>query len=192
MNMLAPPVELRGTRLTLRDLARDDWPGIHAYSSLIEVCRFQPWGPNTPEETRAFVDAAVASADEKPRWRFALAVWVPGVAQVAGLCELNIRDDAFHTGEIGYALHPDHWGRGLASEAAGLLLRFGFEELGLHRIHATCDPRNLASARVLEKIGMRYEGRMREVMLIRDGWRDSSLYAILDREWRARQVDAAG
>jgi RimJ/RimL family protein N-acetyltransferase len=71
---------------------------------------------------------------------------------------------------------------------AQLLLRFGFREMHLHRIFATCDPRNLASARVLEKIGMLYEGRMREVMLIRDGWRDSALYAVLEDEWGVGQA----
>ena len=82
--------------------------------------------------------------------------------------------------------------RGWATEAAGLLLRFGFNDLRLHRIAATCDPRNVASARVLEKIGMLYEGRLREALLIRDGWRDSSVYAILDREWRARHKGEVG
>ena len=63
--------------------------------------------------------------------------------------------------------------------AARELLRLGFGEHGRHRIFGTCDPRNLASAAVLRKIGMRYEGRMRGTAYIRDGWRDSELYAIL-------------
>jgi RimJ/RimL family protein N-acetyltransferase len=54
----------------------------------------------------------------------------------------------------------------------------------LHRIFATCDPRNVASRRVLTKIGMTHEGRMRETLLIRDGWRDSDVYAILKHEFR--------
>ena len=71
------------------------------------------------------------------------------------------------------------WGRGLATEAARQLLRIGFVDHGLHRIAGTCDPRNVASGRVLQKIGMTYEGRMRETGRIRDGWRDSDLYSIL-------------
>jgi ribosomal-protein-alanine N-acetyltransferase len=85
---------------------------------------------------------------------------------------------------MSYVVHPDLWGQGYATEIVGLLLRFGFEHLNLHRIMATCDPRNIASARVLEKIGMTYEGRQRHTMLIRDGWRDSSMYSLLDDEWR--------
>ncbi|MEU2834488.1 GNAT family protein [Streptomyces lavendulae] len=61
----------------------------------------------------------------------------------------------------------------------------GFEDLGLHRIHATCDPRNLGSARVLGKLGMTREGRHRHTALIRDGWRDSDMFSALEDEWRA-------
>lgn len=175
---------LCGERIVLRELMREDWPAIHAYASRLEVCRFQPWGPNTPEETIAFVEAAVASVEEQPRRRYALAVTLVEDGKVAGLAEMNVRNAGFAAGEIAYVLHPDYWGRGIATEAAQLLLRFGFETLGLHRICATCDPRNVASSRVMEKAGLRYEGRMREVMLIRDGWRDSLLYAILADEWR--------
>jgi RimJ/RimL family protein N-acetyltransferase len=54
----------------------------------------------------------------------------------------------------------------------------------LHRIFATCDPRNTASAHVLQKVGMRLEGRLRDTMLIRDGWRDSLVYSVLEHEWQ--------
>lgn len=56
---------------------------------------------------------------------------------------------------------------------------------GLQRIYATCDPRNLASARILGKLGMTWEGRHRHTALIRDGWRDSDVFSILEDEWRA-------
>lgn len=174
---------LSSDRVVLRELMREDWPAIHAYASRLDVCRFQPWGPNTPEQTIAFVETAIASAEEQPRRRYTLAVTLVEHGMVVGLAEMNVRDAGFAVGEIAYVLHPDYWGRGIATEAAQRLLRFGFEILGLHRIHATCDPRNVASARVMEKIGMQYEGRLRETMYIRDGWRDSLVYAILADEW---------
>jgi RimJ/RimL family protein N-acetyltransferase len=176
---------LRSARIILRELALEDWPAVQAYASRIEVCRYQPWGPNTPEETRCFVVDAMASAAEHPRRRYALAVTLTPDGRVIGLAEMNVRDARSGSGEISYVLHPDHWGQGIATEAAGLLLRFGFAELGLHRIFATCDPRNVASARVMEKNGLQYEGRLREALRIRDGWRDSLVYAILEPEWRA-------
>lgn len=72
------------------------------------------------------------------------------------------------------------------TEVASTLLSFGFNTLNLHRIFATCDPRNVASECVLQKLGMHYEGRMRETMLLRDGWRDSVLYSLLEQEWQKR------
>ncbi|MEU8820710.1 GNAT family protein [Actinoplanes sp. NPDC048796] len=68
-------------------------------------------------------------------------------------------------------------------EVCTRLLNLAFHTFGRHRVHATCDPRNLASARVLTKLGMTHEGRLRETLLLRDGWRDSDLYAILTHEW---------
>jgi RimJ/RimL family protein N-acetyltransferase len=177
-------VQLEGERITLRELARADWPAIHAYASRPEVCRYQPWGPNTPDETVAFVEAAVASAEECPRRRYALAVALQGTDEVIGLMELYVRDVRSGVGEIAWVLRPEYWGQGITMESALALLRFGFDVLGLHRIFATCDPRNVASSRVMEKSGMTYEGRMRETLLIRDGWRDSLMYAILEHEWR--------
>ena len=67
-----------------------------------------------------------------------------------------------------------------------------FTELGLHRVFATCDPRNVASGRVLRRLGMTHEGRLREALLIRDGWRDSDVYGILAHEWSAGWGSDAG
>jgi [ribosomal protein S5]-alanine N-acetyltransferase len=165
--------------VALRPIALDDWPAVHAWASQERVCRYQPWGPNTVEQTRAFVREAVRAWSSVSRGRFVYAITV--AERVVGNCELNLRDR--HQGEISYVLHPDYWGRGLATAAARKLVQFGFDDHDLHRIFATCDPRNIASAAVLQRIGMRYEGTMRETMLIRDGWRDSDLYSVLVREW---------
>jgi RimJ/RimL family protein N-acetyltransferase len=91
---------------------------------------------------------------------------------------------------IGYCLNRAYWGQGYGTEVARALASFGFDEMGLHRIFATCDPRNVASRRVLEKAGMQLEGILREHKWQRGEWRDSCLYAVLEREWRA-QSEAA-
>ena len=165
----------------LRPLVPEDWVAVHEWASRPEVCRYQTWGPNTPEQTREFVREAVAAWDADPQVRFAFAVVIDEA--VVGNAEFKLREDG--QGEIGYLIHPELWGRGIATKAAGLLLEFGFTKHGLHRIFATCDPRNAASGRVLQKLGLRHEGRLRETMKIQDGWRDSDLYAILVHEWRA-------
>ena len=90
-------------------------------------------------------------------------------------------------GEIGYCLRPDFWGRGCAAEAAGALLALGFEQLQLHRIQASCDPENAGSRRVLEKLGLQLEGRLRQNLQLRGQWRDSLQWSLLEHEWRARR-----
>lgn len=167
--------------MRLRPLTADDWPAVHEWARLPEACRYQAWGPNAPEETRAYCAQAEIDWRHRPRVRLAHAVTLDG--RVIGSADLHSRGTG--VGEIGYGIHPDFWGHGVATQAGRLMLRIGFGELRLHRIYATCDPRNIASGRVLVKLGMKYEGRMRETVLIRDGWRDSDLYAILQPEWAA-------
>ena len=82
--------------------------------------------------------------------------------------------------------HPEHHGRGYATEATAELLRLGFEELGLHRMYGRLDARNSASARVLEKLGMRHEAQLVENEWVKGEWTDEAIYAMLDREWEAR------
>jgi ribosomal-protein-alanine N-acetyltransferase len=178
-------IVLAGERVLLRELAADDWPAVHAYATLPEVFRFQPWGPNAAEETRAYVDAIIEAGREEPRARYALAIVLKATQALIGVCELVVKSRRFGIGEIAYVLHPLHWGHGYATEAARLLLDFGFGPQSMHRIQATCDPRNAASSGVLRRLGMQYEGRLRDTMLIRDGWRDSDLYSMLEDEWRS-------
>lgn len=156
---------------TLRPLTLEDVPAVHGWAALPESCRYQAWGPNTYEQTEEHVRAAVSA----PADRRVFAVLVDGT--VVGSAELRLRGPS--TAEIAYAVHPRVWGRGVATAAARGLLRMGFGEHSRHRIFGTCDPRNVASAAVLRRIGMRYEGRMRGTVRLRDGWRDSDLYAIL-------------
>ena len=156
--------------VTLRPLTLGDVDAVHDWARLPESCRYQAWGPNTYEQTQAFIEAAIATANE-----LVFAVLLDG--DVVGSATLKLRGPS--TAEIAYGVHPRRWGQGIATAAARELVRRGFGEHGRHRIFATCDPRNLASAAVLRKIGMRYEGRMRGTIYLRDGWRDSDLYAIL-------------
>ncbi|MCW2947645.1 MAG: GCN5-related N-acetyltransferase, partial [Actinoallomurus sp.] len=92
-------------------------------------------------------------------------------------------------GEVGYIFHPDHGGRGYATEAAEVVLRLGFEELGLHRIVGRLDGRNTASARVLERLGLRREAHFVQNELVKGEWTDEVVYAMLADEWRARRPE---
>lgn len=169
--------------LFLREMVESDWVDVHKYAAQEIVCRYQPWGPNTLEESKAFVNQVMADASKNPRTRYVFAIINKDDEKLVGAGELNLRDAINNTGEIGYIVNPDYWGRGIATEAAMLLIDFGFEHFNLHRIFATCDPRNIGSYKVLEKVGMTKEGRIRENLKMKDGWRDSFLYSILKYEW---------
>ncbi|MBP0725373.1 GNAT family N-acetyltransferase [Bacillus sp. RG28] len=170
-------------RVVLREIKEKDWVDVHKYASNEIVCQFQPWGPNTEIESKTFVKEAIEDAEKEPRTRFVFAIIEKKNEIMIGSVEFNIRDVRNRTGEIGYIVNPDYWGKGFATEAANLILAFGFQHFNLHRIYATCDPRNIASSKVLEKICMTKEGRLREDLLLKEGWRDSLLYSILEQEW---------
>jgi RimJ/RimL family protein N-acetyltransferase len=174
-----PVLTIHGARLTLREFAATDEAPLHAFVSDPEVTRVTAWGPNAPEDTRAFLDGVLADARSSRRERYALAAVETASRRLLGSVELSVESREHRRGELGFVFDPAHWGHGYATEATGLLLQFGFESLELHRIAATCHPENRASARVLEKAGMSFEGRMRGHMRVRDGWRDSLLYAVV-------------
>jgi ribosomal-protein-alanine N-acetyltransferase len=179
-------VVLASPRLRYRELALDDYDAVHAYASDPEVVRYLGWGPNTEQDTRDFLERAVAGASAEPREKHELAVVTADDGRLVGSVGLYLAP-ADEQAMLGYCYHPDAWGRGLATEAAETMLDFGFGVLLLHRIWAGCDPDNVGSVRVLEKIGMTREGRLREATKIRGEFRDTLVYGLLAREWRARK-----
>ncbi|GAA1821565.1 GNAT family protein [Actinomadura chokoriensis] len=174
-------MELRTPRLLLREFRTGDHAAVHAFAGDAEVTRYTDWGPNSTVDTTAFMTEVVQDAAALPRHRFGLAVAELEHGTLIGSVELQVTSTSHRRAEIGYVLHRQWWGRGYAGEAAAALLDFGFEELGLHKITATCDPRNTASARVLAKIGMRREGHLRDHLYLRGRWHDRLLYAALSR-----------
>ncbi|MCM3742571.1 GNAT family N-acetyltransferase [Sporosarcina luteola] len=174
---------LRSERVILREMEENDWIDVHKYASQEKVCQYQPWGPNSEQESNDFVKQVLKDAGKDPRIRFVFAVIVKESGKMVGAGEINIRDFSNRVGEIAYIMNPQYWGKGFATEVAKLLIAHGFSDFHLHRIFATCDPRNIGSLKVLEKVGMIKEGRLREDLLIKDGWRDSLLYSILEQEW---------
>jgi RimJ/RimL family protein N-acetyltransferase len=172
-------------RLLLRDFRREDWESVHEYAVDPEVFRYMPWGPNSEDETREFVERAIASSLEEPRLKFELAITLKEDGRLLGGGGIRAADERFHAADMGYCLRRDAWSKGVGTEAAKGLIEFGFERLGVHRIWATCDSENVRSARVLEKVGMSLEGTMRDDTWLRGQWRSSRLYAVLRKEWDA-------
>ena len=174
-------------RLLLRPYEDRDVDAVHGVHSREEVTRFLPWGPRGLAEARAMVER------RKPMTALArdgdgvlLVIELVDSGAVVGDVDLQLVSLEHHQGEVGYVVHPDHHGRGYATEAVGALLRLGFERYDLHRIVGRLDARNRASARVLERLGMRLEAHFRENEYLKGEWTDEQVYAILADEWRGR------
>ena len=180
-------MQLTTPRLLLREFVEEDWKAVQAYQSDPLYLRYYAWEQPTEAEAREFVGKFVAQQHEQPRAKFQFAIVLPEDGRLIGNCGLRVTDAAAREGDIGYELDSRFWGQGYATEAAREMLRLGFANHGLHRIGAGCVADNAASARVLEKIGMRREGHLREKAYFKGRWWDSLLYAILDHEWQAQR-----
>ena len=183
--MLRPALPIETDRLLLRPFTFADRDDALAYNSLPDVARYLYTEPYT-EATFADVLAAKTRRVAIDREGDALdLVVVPReVGRVIGEVTLIWRSEQHRLGEIGFMIHPDHQGRGYAREAAEVMLRLGFEGLGLHRVVGRLDARNARSARLLERLGMRREAHLVENEWVKGEWADEVVYALLDREWR--------
>lgn len=173
---------LETDRFFLREFMKEDWEAVHSYASQEIVSRYQPWGPNSVGQIQQYIADVLKQQLKKPRVSFTFAVVWKETEEVIGAGELSALDFTNQSGEIGYILHPDYWRKGIATELARLLMKFGFEKQRLHRIWASCDPQNSSSQKILEKVGMIKEGELRQNLRMNGGWRDSLLYAILEGE----------
>jgi ribosomal-protein-alanine N-acetyltransferase len=139
------------------------------------------YGPRTLTETRDYLEEMLASQREQPRVVWELGVLDASTGRLVGACDLTLE----HPGEadLGFIFAREAWGRGYATEAARAMVRAGFEQLGLRRIIATCDVENVASARVLEKTGLRRESTLENHKYAKDRWWTSFLYSVRRDQW---------
>jgi RimJ/RimL family protein N-acetyltransferase len=172
-----PIDDIETQRLRIRSFQRDDWQAVYDYTTDPAVMMYIPEGPFTPERAKAFV------ADNMGEQASAVAVLLKTEDMLVGHMEFH-QWFAPQTYEIGWVFDRAYHGQGYATEAALALLRYGFEAMHLHRIIATCQPENVASCRVMEKLGMRREAHFRKCIRGPDNrWWDEYFYALLEEEW---------
>jgi len=144
------------------------------------------WGPNNEEDTKQFIKRVIKKANTDPRVDYDFAVILKDTAQLIGACGMYTNKEQ-NEGNIGWVLHMNHWKKGYGTELAHALLEFGFEDLDLHRIYATCYAENYGSYRVMERNGMRREGYFKQCRAGRpcdpEPWYDELHYAMLREEW---------
>jgi RimJ/RimL family protein N-acetyltransferase len=184
--MLRPEYPLETDRLFLRPYRDEDLELLHEIERLEGTARYLYNAPLDLDATRALLERRkTLTAIDDEHDGLLLAAVLKGTGTLIGHVNLEVKSREHHQGEIGYVLHPDHQGHGYATEAAAMTLRLGFEELDMHRIVGRLDARNAASARVLERLGMRLEAHLRENEFVKGEWVSELIYAILAGEWRS-------
>jgi RimJ/RimL family protein N-acetyltransferase len=186
--VLRPAYPLLTERLLLRPFEDGDLDALYDIERRADVARYLYWGPRTRGEVRAALDLrkGMTAIDEHSQ-TVRLAAVVRDTGAMIGDFSLHLVSREHQQGEIGFVMHPEHHGKGYATEASLVLLRLGFDDLGLHRIVGRCDARNAASARLMERLGMRREAHFRENEFVKDEWCDELVYAMLATEWGARR-----
>jgi RimJ/RimL family protein N-acetyltransferase len=183
-----PGNSIETDRLRLRPFARDDLDELYDIQSRPEVTRYLYWEPRTRDEVRAKLKERISKYSKLLAEHdvLILAVVRKDTGEMIGDVMIDWQSKAHRRAEVGYVVHPGHRGNGFAAEAAAPMLRIGFADLALHRIIGRIDARNTASGRVLEKLGMRREAHFRENEMVKGEWCDEVVYAILAREYFAR------
>ena len=176
----------RTERMLLRTHTVDDLDDFLELHRREDVARYLPWYPRDEEAARAALERHQELEIDLDDQGLTLAGIDKETGRYVGDFVLILRSVEHRRGEVGYVLHPDFAGRGLATEGARHMLAIAFEQLKLRRVIARIDPRNVASAKVLTKLGMRHEAHFVQNELFKGEWCDEDDFAMLREEWLAQ------
>jgi RimJ/RimL family protein N-acetyltransferase len=180
------PTEIRTERLLLRPPRLED---VDAYFALVNDPEYAFFGSRQGAD-RASTERGLARIIATP-WEQRPELAIVLSNELVGRVVLEV-DRANETAALGYGVARTCWGRGVATEAARAMMEYGFEGLGLAKVWARADPRNTASVRVLEKIGMVREGLLRSHLVVRGERVDRVYYGLLREEWETTQMASRG
>lgn len=178
MQMFKP---LTTARLMLRRFVPADAPALAGYRNLPEVSSLQMWDGYSLSDAHNLI-ATMQPQPTQDQW-YQVAVTLNG--QLIGDLAFKLED---RQAEIGFSFDPKYQRQGYAHEAAIALLEYAFNELKLHRLHASTDPRNTKSIALLEKLGFRQEGHLRQNLWFKGAWADDLLFGLLKTQWLSRDV----
>ncbi|MCM3734977.1 GNAT family N-acetyltransferase [Bacillus cytotoxicus] len=181
-NILEKYPTLITERLRLRPLTIDDATDVFEYASNLEIATYTVWYPHeTLEDSQIFVQSIL---DQYEKGEIATyGIELKNEKKIIGTCGFIDYEKNHHKAELAYALSPNYWGQGFATEAAKACIHYGFAILQLNRIEAGCHASNTQSERVMKRLGMQYEGTMRKDMFVKGAYRDTKIYSILREEY---------
>lgn len=174
-------MELATARLRVDALQVSDAEALFACRADPAAARYQGWCPADLVAARDFIDAQPQQPSSG--W-FQRAIRLQETSLLIGDLGVCLPEDPRGSVEFGVSIAPAHQGHGYSSEAVRALFAFVFVQLGSHRVHASVDPRNLASMALLRALGMRQEAHHRESLWFKGEWVDDVIFAMLDHEWR--------
>lgn len=179
--------ELQTERLLLRGMRASDSADMYDYARRPEVTEYLLWRPHSDVHyTRRYLEYLGGRYRIGAHYEWAVVHKETG--RMIGTCGFARVETAHNCAELGYVLHPDFHGHGLMTEAAARVLQFGFNVLGLNRIEARYMVGNDASRRVMDRLGMLFEGIQRSAMLVKGRYRDIATCAILAKDYRASKA----
>jgi len=178
-NFVNSKFEITTERLKLRAYKSDDWERVHIYGSNPDFSKYELWGPNSVDDTHKFVADMVEQSKSNPRYKFDFAVCMKENDLLIGGCGIRRESETSNVANLGWAINPEFQSNGFATEAARALIDFGFKELKLTVIYATCDTRNTQSFKVMEKLGMKKVGFIKGMKEIKGHVRDSFRYELV-------------
>ena len=181
-------ISITTNRLMLREYQEEDWEQVHVYTSVPEFTKYEVWGPNTVEQTKEFVQKAVEQAKEPNRIDFELAICLKDSHLQIGGCGIHIDTENPSLAAIGWAINPEYQNKGYATEAARVLIDYGFDNLSLGGIYAFTDVNNMASVKVMEKLGMTFMERINSHIKIKGKIRNSFRYQISSEDRGSKRI----
>lgn len=189
------PSQLRGRRVTLRPLISTDFEQWRAVRQLNRAWLL-PWEPKPPpgqpDDTESRPAFAARCGAREREWQLGTGYGFGILVDDRFAGEINlsgIQRGPFQNAYVGYWVAQEHAGQGLIPESLVVVLRFAFEDLGLHRVQVAIIPRNNASRRVVEKLGLRSEGVAERYLAINGAWEDHIRYAMTVEEWEQRREE---
>ncbi|MGJ5675780.1 MAG: GNAT family N-acetyltransferase [Nostochopsis sp.] len=181
--MLIQLPTLETERLILRKLCMQDAVDMYEYALDPEIAALGLWLPfHSIEDSLKDLTEVIEGYDKGEI--FVWAIELKSNSKMIGRIGLGDYSLKNARAELGYASNRKYWGQGLITEAVKQIIEFSFINLAMNRIQAVCLPENVASIRVLEKVGMQFEGVQREYTFVRGKFDDLNLYSILKREWQ--------
>lgn len=176
------PVVLTTDRLVLREFTLADLPAMFEYHRHPDFLTYYEIDEADEPGVRRLIERFLIWQRDRPRFRYQLAMTLRQTGELVGNVGIRLDAPGSRIAELGYEVAPLHWGQGYATEGATAMLDFAFNRLLLRRIYSHCIAENVASARVLEKIGMQPEGRLRAAQEFKGRRWDILLFGILEED----------